>query len=167
MSDDRRSAVRRKLDEFPRLCEVGIGDRDEVAAGLASDGRAVTATDVVEREPPAGVTFVRDDVVAAADRVAGDDDADDPDNLGDADPDSFGDGDLDALDDAYRVDCVYALNCPPELHRPLLRVAGAVDAACAFTTLGGDPPAVEATPLALSGGDTLYVARDPDDVLID
>ncbi len=141
VSDDRRAAVRRKLGRFDRLCEVGVGTRHEVAAGLASDGRAVAATDVVDRDPPEGVAFVRDDVVAAADC---------------REPGAH-----------YRVDCVYALNSPPELHRPLVRVADAVDAACCFTTLGGDPPAVDATPLALPGGDTLYVARDPDDMLVE
>lgn len=99
----------------------------------------MTATDVHDRAVPDGVTFVRDDIVAAADR---------------SDP-----------GDHYRVDCVYALNVPPELHRPLVRVATRVDAACAFTTLGGDPPAVDATPLALADGETLYVARDPDGTL--
>lgn len=141
VSDDRRAAVRRTLAGFERVCEVGIGTRHEVAAGLASDGHTVTATDVVEREPPECVAFGRDDVVAAADR---------------GDPGEH-----------YRVDCVYALNSPPELHRPLVRVADAVDAACCFTTLGADPPAVDATPLALPGGDTLYVARDPDGVLVE
>jgi len=141
VSDDRRAAVRRALAGFDRVCEVGIGTRHEVAAGLASDDRAVTATDVVDRDAPEGVAFVRDDVVVAADR-------EDP-------------------GEHYRVDCVYALNSPPELHRPLVRVAGAVGAACCFTTLGGDPPAVDATPLALSGGDTLYVARDPEGELVE
>ncbi|QZY02012.1 hypothetical protein K6T36_11930 [Halobaculum roseum] len=153
VSDDRRAAVRRKLAGFGRLCEVGIGVRHEVAAGLADDGRAVTATDVVDRDPPEGVEFVRDDIVAAGDRAADGSGADR------SDPG-------DALGDHYRVDCVYALNCPPELHRPLVRVAAAVDAACCFTTLGGDPPAVDATPLALPGGDTLHVARDPGGVLL-
>ncbi len=143
--DDRRAAVARKLAKFGRLCEVGIGERHGVAAALASDGCAVTGTDVVDRDPPDCIEFVRDDVVAAAERAAGD---------GGPGP-------------HYRVDCVYALNCPPELHRPLVRVAAGVDAACAFTTLGGDPPAVDVTPLALSDGDTLYVARDPEGVLID
>ncbi|WP_435064573.1 UPF0146 family protein [Halobaculum sp. EA56] len=139
MPAERRRAVVRKLRGFVRLCEVGIGTRPAVAAALASDGRAVTATDVVDRATPEGVRFVRDDVAAAADR-------DDP-------------------GEHYRVDCVYALNCPPELHRPLVRVAAGVDAACCFTTLGGDPPAVEAEPVALPGGDTLFVACDPDGVL--
>ncbi|PSQ07851.1 hypothetical protein BRC97_02640 [Halobacteriales archaeon QS_6_71_20] len=136
MSDARRSAVGRNLRRFPRLCEVGVGRRPEVAAALAAASCAVVATDVVARETPDGVRFVRDDVVAAADR--------------------------DPPGEQYRVDCVYALNCPPELHRPLARVAGRTGAACAFTTLGGDPPGVDATPLALPGGETLYVARDPD-----
>ena len=146
VSDVSRAAIARKLRGFGRLCEVGIGRRPEVAATLASRGCAVTATDVVDRPVPDGVRFVRDDVVGAANRSV----------AGDA-----------AVDDAYRVDCVYALNSPPELHRPLVAVARRVDAAACFTTLGGDPPAVEATPLALDGGDTLYVARDPDGVVLD
>ncbi|WP_284012289.1 UPF0146 family protein [Halobaculum litoreum] len=112
-----------------------------MAAALATAGRDVTATDVVARDVPAGVGFVRDDLVAAAAR-------EDP-------------------GDAYRADCVYALNVPPELHRPLATVARRVDAACCFTTLGSDPPAVDATPLALDGGDTLYVVRDPGGAVVD
>jgi uncharacterized UPF0146 family protein len=146
VSDDHRAAVRRKLAAFGRLCEVGIGARHEVAAALASDGRAVAATDVVEREPPADIAFVRDDIVAAAARAAAANDT---------------------VGAHYRGDCVYALNVPPELHRPLVRVAATVDAACCFTTLGGDPAAVDTTPLALPGGDTLYIARDPESVLTD
>jgi uncharacterized UPF0146 family protein len=56
------------------------------------------------------------------------------------------------------ADAVYALNCPPELHRPLVDVASAVDAACAFTTLGGDQPAVPVERRTVESS-TLYVVR--------
>ncbi|WP_313691907.1 UPF0146 family protein [Halorarum halobium] len=134
MSESRRHAVAEFLARYATLCEVGVGRRPEVAADLAERGRTVTATDVEERPAPDGVRFVRDDVVDAADR---------------ADP-----------GDHYRADAVYALNLPPELHRPILAVARTVDADCLFTTLGGDPPTVDARPVTLAGGETLYVARE-------
>ncbi|WP_256943860.1 UPF0146 family protein [Halobacterium hubeiense] len=117
------------LADYQRLVEVGVGRRPDVAAELAARGRDVTATDVHEREVPEGVTFVHDDVT---------------------DPDASVYADADA---------VYALNCPPELHRPLVAVAEAADAACLFTTLGGDQPAVPVERRPVASG-TLYVARE-------
>ncbi|WP_425293275.1 UPF0146 family protein [Halobacterium rubrum] len=113
-----------------RLVEVGVGRRTDVAAALAERGCVVTATDVVEREVPGGVEFVVDDVT-------------DPDR-------SVYEG----------ADAVYALRCPPELQRPLLEVAEAVDAACFFTTLGGDPTAVPVAERRTVASGTLFVARD-------
>ena len=136
VSKNRRRAVVELLARYPTACEVGVGRRAEVAAALAERDRSVTTTDVHARETPAGVRFVRDDVVDASRR-------DDP-------------------GDHYRVDAIYALNLPPELHRPVVTVARRVDADCLFTTLGGDPPAVDANPVALDGGETLYVARGPE-----
>jgi len=124
-----RDALLARLTGFDRLVEVGVGRRTDVAAALATAGRTVTATDIVDRDEPEGVAFVRDDVT---------------------DPDRS----------VYReADAVYALNCPPELHRPLLAVARDAGAACLFTTLGGEPPAVDATPEALPG-ETLYHPPD-------
>jgi len=117
-----------------RVVEVGVGGRFDVARALAERGVAVTVTDV---DPdalapgggrPEGVTAVRDDVT-------------------DPDPAVYRGGDL-----------VYALRCPPELHGPLAGVAGRVGAAAAFTTLGGDPPAVDAAP-ERAGPTTLYRVR--------
>lgn len=112
-----------------RLVEVGVGRRTAVAAALADRGCAVTATDVVEREVPEGVEFVVDDVT-------------DPDRA--------------VYED---VDAVYALRCPPELQRPLLAVAEAVDAACYFTTLGGDPAVVPVVERRTVASGTLFVVR--------
>ncbi len=109
--------------------EVGIGERPDVAAALADAGKRVTATDVRPREVPAGVEFVRDDVV-------------------DPDPAVYRD-----------ADAVYALNLPPELHRPALAVARDHDAALLFTTLGGDQPAVPVARETIPG-ETLFVARE-------
>jgi uncharacterized UPF0146 family protein len=117
------------LAGYDRLVEVGVGRRPDVAAALAERGRDVTATDVHDRAVPDGVAFVRDDVT---------------------DPESSVYADADA---------VYALNCPPELHRPLVEAAGAADAACLFTTLGGDQPAVDVERRTVATG-TLYVARE-------
>jgi uncharacterized UPF0146 family protein len=101
-----------RLAGYDRLVEVGVGRRADVAGALAAAGCSVTATDVVAREVPEGVDFVVDDVLAPDSAVYAD------------------------------ADCVYALNCPPELHRPLVAVAEGAGAACAFTTLGGDQPVV-------------------------
>lgn len=125
----------------PRAVEVGIGERTAVAAALAERGVAVTATDVVDRAVPDGVGFVRDDVT-------------------DPDPGVYRDAAL-----------VYALRLPPELHRAFAAVVrtaarGGSESptdgpAAAFTTLGGDPPAVPATPEQLPGGETLYWVAQP------
>ncbi|MCD2201797.1 UPF0146 family protein [Halobacterium sp. KA-6] len=125
-------AVVDALAGYERLVEVGVGQRPDVAAELAARGRDVTATDVHEREVPEGVAFVRDDVT---------------------DPDSAVYADADA---------VYALNCPPELHSALVAVAEAADAACLFTTLGGDQPTVPVERRTVASG-TLYVARERGD----
>ena len=108
-----------RLGEYDSLVEVGIGDRPAVAAALADRGRTVTATDVADRGAPTGVWFVRDDVTDPTPAV-------------------------------YRdADAVYALNCPPELQRPLSAVAATADADCLFTTLGADPTVVDADPETL------------------
>ncbi|WP_178915844.1 UPF0146 family protein [Natronomonas gomsonensis] len=115
MHTDSKATLVDRLAGFDRLVEVGVGNRTDVAAGLAERGRTVTATDIHERPTPSDVRFVRDDVT---------------------DPDV-------AL---YRdAEAVYALNCPPELQRPLAEAAAAAGAACFFTTLGGDPAVVDAT----------------------
>jgi uncharacterized UPF0146 family protein len=120
------------LAGYGRLVEVGVGRRGDVAAALADRGCEVTATDIHDRGVPSGVRFVRDDVT-------------DPDEAVYAD-----------------ADAVYALNCPPELHRPLVAVAEAVDAACLFTTLGGDQPAVSVVRRTVDTG-TVFVARERGD----
>jgi hypothetical protein len=119
------------------LLEVGIGERPGVAAGLAAAGADVRATDVHEYPVPAGVRFRVEDLTAVGE------------------PDAFHD-----------VDVVYALNCPPELHRPLRAFSRRVGADCFFTTLGTDEPAVPVEREQLTDtvdGDpvrvTLYVAE--------
>jgi len=122
-------AITDRLDAYDVLVEVGVGERHAVAAALAERGRTVTATDVHPRRVPDSVAFVLDDVTA-------------PDRSAYAD-----------------ADVVYALNCPPELQRPLVDVARGVDADAAFTTLGADPAVVPAAAEALDGvRETLYVA---------
>ncbi|GAB3036900.1 UPF0146 family protein [Natronobiforma cellulositropha] len=117
------------LERYARLVEVGIGRRTDVAEALVARGASVTATDVHQRAVPEGVTFVRDDVV-------------------------------DPRLSIYRdADAIYALNLPPELHRPTLDLARRVDADFVFTTLGGDEPTVPVERVTIPG-DTLYVARD-------
>lgn len=96
-------------------------------AAALAEDREVRATDVVDRAVPDGVAFHLDDVT---------------------DPDRS----------VYAgADVVYALNLPPELHRPTRDVADAHGAALCFTTLGGDAPAIPATPETLPG-ETLFWA---------
>lgn len=121
------TSIADRLAAFESVVEVGVGNRSELAETLVERGVRVTATDVVEREVPPGVTFVRDDIL---------------------DPDLA----------VYReADAIYALRLPPELQRAVVDVADAVDAACYFTTLGGDPVVVPATPETVDSG-TLFVA---------
>jgi uncharacterized UPF0146 family protein len=124
-----RRAIVRRLSDFEALVEVGVGNRLAVAAALADAGKAVTATDVRPREVPDVVGFERDDVT-------------------DPDPAVYRD-----------ADAVYALNLPPELHRPALDVAKNADAAFLFTTLGGDQPAIPVTRETIPG-ETVFVARE-------
>ena len=114
MADSRRNpdAIIDYLATYERVVEIGIGRRPDLARALAERGATVTATDIYDRDVPAGVTFVRDDIV-------------------DPEPSVYAD-----------ADAIYARNLPPELHRPALEVARTVDAAFVFTTLGGDQPAV-------------------------
>ncbi|MFC7081430.1 UPF0146 family protein [Halorussus caseinilyticus] len=118
-----------RLSEFERLVEVGVGNRTDVAAGLADAGKRVVATDVHPREVPDGVRFERDDVF-------------------DPDPAVYRD-----------AEAVYALNLPPELHRPTLEVARRTDAAFLFTTLGGDQPAIPVSRETIPG-ETVFIARE-------
>ncbi len=122
-------AITDYLTGYDEVVEVGIGRRTDVANALVKRGVSVTATDVHPREVPDGVAFVVDDVV---------------------------DPDLTVYADA---DAIYALNLPPELHRPALEVSRRVDADFCFTTLGGDQPTIPVERKTIPG-DTLYVARD-------
>lgn len=88
----------------------------------------VTGTDIVARRPPGEVGFVRDDITQPTPGVYHD------------------------------ADVLYAINLPPELHQATLTVARDADAAFAFTTVGGELPAVSVTPEALTG-ETLYWAH--------
>ncbi|WP_254279877.1 UPF0146 family protein [Haloarcula marina] len=128
--NDADRALVGRLSDADGVVEVGVGNRPSVAAELAARGVSVTATDIHERPVPDGVTFVVDDVT---------------------------DPTLSVYEDA---DIVFARNLPPELHRPLRAIARRVDAACWFTTLGGDQPAVPVDREQLDGGETLYRARE-------
>ena len=128
MKSATRAALVGELDGYDRLVEIGIGRRTDVARALAGAGRRVVATDVHPRPVPDGVAFVRDDVT-------------DPDRTIYAD-----------------AGAIYALNLPPELHRPARELARRVDADLLFTTLGGDGPAVPVSRRTLPG-ETLFVAE--------
>lgn len=129
------SALDSRLSDYERVVEVGIGRRTDVAGALADRGVAVTATDIHDRSVPNDVRFVLDDVV-------------------DPNPEIYAD-----------ADAIYALNLPPELHRPTAAVARTADADFLFTTLGTDQPQVPVERESLPTG-TLFVAstsgRGPD-----
>ena len=127
MFTETRGALVARLDGYDHAVEVGIGRRPDVARALAGRGVTVTATDVHDRPTPEGVRFVRDDVTHPT------------------------------LDHYRDADVVYALNCPPELQRPLVDVARRVGAACYFTTLGADPAIVPASRESIPG-ETLFRA---------
>nr|WP_276252173.1 UPF0146 family protein [Halomicroarcula sp. SHR3] len=122
------TALVTRLSEADSVVEVGVGNRSDVAAGLAERGVDVTATDIRERSVPELVSFVRDDVTEPT------------------------------LSVYEGADVVFARNLPPELQRPVRDVARRADAACWFTTLGGDPVVVPAEPEQLPGGVVLYRA---------
>jgi hypothetical protein len=117
-----------RLARFERVVEVGIGHRTAVAAALSDRCLAVVATDIHERAVPEGVSFVCDDVT-------------------DPDPTVYAD-----------AGAIYALNLPPELHRPTADLARSVEATFYFTTLGGDPPTVPVERETLPG-ETLFRAK--------
>lgn len=128
-----RPALVARLAGFDPLVEVGIGRRTDVAAALARAGHEVVAIDVHERAVPDGVRFLRADVTTL-------------------DPDSVA-----------PVGAVYALNLPPELHRPTVEFARALAAPLLFTTLGFDEPAVAARRHRIDAGDgteVLYVVDE-------
>ena len=124
----RIEALADRLAGVDRLVEIGIGRRPHLAAALVDRGCAVVATDVHERQVPDGVRFARDDVT---------------------DPD---------LTVYAGADVIYALNLPPELHRPALEVAREVGADLGFTTLGGDSPLIPVERESLPD-DTLFWSR--------
>jgi hypothetical protein len=122
------TAVADVIARYDPVVEIGIGNRTDVAAELASRGISVIATDLHERETSPDVEFVRDDVT-------------DPEH-------SVYDG----------ASAIYALNLPPELHRPVWTVAREHDAVFLFTTLGAEQPSVPVARETLPG-ETLYVAE--------
>ena len=128
MLEPTRQALVDHLSDADSVVEIGIGRRVSVARSLATAGVDVTATDIRDREVPSGVTFVVDDVTA-------------PDR-------SVYDG----------ADVIYALNLPPELHRPARELTEDIGARLYFTTLGGDQPEIPVTRLTIPG-ETLYVSE--------
>lgn len=110
MRTETLTALADRLAAYDRIVEIGIGRRTALAHELATRGLAVTATDIVHRETPDGVRFVRDNVTDPTDQVYAD------------------------------ADALFAQNLPPELHEPTAQVARDADAVVLFTTLGGDPP---------------------------
>ncbi len=128
----------RRLRDDERVLEVGIGDRTGVAARLVEAGVDVRATDVRPVAVPEGVSFRVEDVTTVDE------------------PEAF-----------HRVDTVYALNAPAELHRPIRALAAAVGATFRFTTLGYEAPSIPVEHETLGGGDTprvtLYTAATRDE----
>lgn len=103
--------------------------RQPAVARALAATNAVTATDRVDRRVPAGVEFLRDD-------------------LTDPSPDRYA-----------PVEALYALNLPPELHRPALRLAESLEVPLAFTTLGNEGPIVPIETRERLPRGTLFWAR--------
>lgn len=118
-----------RFRRFDRLVEVGIGHQTQLARALAESAE-VTATDIVTREVPPGVTFVQDD-------------------LTDPDPRVY-----------TEVDFVYAVNLPLELHRPFADLLATFELEGAFTTFGTEGPAVPATPEPAGGATLYWITQD-------
>ncbi|WP_338727078.1 UPF0146 family protein [Haladaptatus sp. DJG-WS-42] len=127
--DNSTEALVSRLSRYDRLVEVGIGRRTDVAAGLVAAGKDVTAVDIYDIVVPDGVTFVKDDVTKPG----------------------LGVYDL--------ADCIYALNCPPDLQGAIAEIAQRVGADFYFTTLGTDPTVIPVKPEMLPG-DTLFRALE-------
>jgi len=125
------TALADRLATYDHVVEIGIGNRPAVARELSARGVAVTATEVVDRERPPGVRFVRDDVTAPT------------------------------LSVYEGADALFAQNLPPELHTPTARLAARVGADCLFTTLGGDPPLVSVSREQLPGATLFVVTERP------
>lgn len=124
------------LARYDRLVEVGVGRRTDLAATLAAAGHEVVVVDVSPPDPPPGVCAVHDDVFGRAAAVERARRAGRPPDLG-----------------PYAgADALYARRLPPELQRPALTVARAAGAPLLFTTLGGDPVVVAATPETVREG---------------
>ncbi|ERG96274.1 UPF0146 family protein [Haloquadratum walsbyi] len=131
-----QDALVKRFSRYESAVEVGIGNRPAVAVELASRGIDIVATDIVSCPVPDSVTFVRDDIVATSKQHV---------------PKSL-----------YDVELLYALNLPPELHRPFRDVADAVGADCRLTTLGYDVPVISCHPVSLPGGETVYIVESTD-----
>lgn len=105
--------------------EVGIGERPDLARRLATAGVEVWALDIQTVPVPEDVRFVQMDVTASS------------------------------IDLFPEVELVYARRLPPELHHSAKRLAIELAATLAFTTIGGEWPAIPTTPLTI-GRDTWY-----------
>jgi uncharacterized UPF0146 family protein len=103
--------------------------RQPAVARTLADTNAVTATDRVDRPVPAGVEFLRDDLTDPA-------------------PARYA-----------HTEAVYALNLPPELHRPGLELAETIEVPLAFTTLGHEAPIVPIETRERLPRGTLFWAR--------
>lgn len=128
MQPDTREALADELVAYDTLVEVGIGRRVSVARTLLARGSQVIATDIYPQNVPDGVHFILDDIT---------------------------DPELSIYADAAAI---YALNLPPELHRPIRDVARHSHSELLFTTLGGDGPAVPVSRTTIPN-ETLFVAE--------
>ena len=96
-------------------------------AHALSEHRAIIATDIHQCYPPEGVKFFLDDI---------------------CDP---------SIELYSKADIIYALNLPPELHRPTFDVALEVESKFLFTTLGTDFPEIPVQ-IETIPGETIYWA---------
>ena len=142
-----------ELARYDRLVEVGIGDRPAVARALADRGCEVVAVDV---DPGEHTRAAERDASAAEDSTGGSFEVIEGDVVSLAESEHA--GVFPGSVPERGVDAVYARRLPAELQRPTVALAGRLDAACLFTTLGFEEPVVPVDRRSLSGT-TLYVAR--------
>lgn len=103
------------------IVEIGVGERPELAERLAREPHLDVVATDVEPRSVDAARFVRDDVT---------------------------DPDLDVYRDAAAI---YSLRPPPELHRPIARLAGRVDADAIVVPFGNDTVTVDHRVVASDG----------------
>lgn len=92
--------------------ELAIGERTALAGSLSDYGVSMTATDIVPRNVPTGVTFIIDDLTNPTHQIY------------------------------EAADVLFACRLPEELHQPAATLSAGVEVPLYFTTLGFEEPSI-------------------------